>query len=176
MRQIACLLALLIFATAACGSGDDGAEAPADSPAVLAAAVEELITVDHTFGSGPPPFSTYLILDTTDPSAGTGMSSDDAAVRALTEDERAAVEAVVSTYGTLQWIADADDFRTEDLRPTVDGAVIIGMGEPTFRDDGALVPVSLWCGGLCGTWLTYELAKVDGSWAVVGIDGPVAVS
>ena len=175
MRQITCLLALLIFATAACG-GDDGAEAPADSPGVLAAGVEELITVDHTFGSGPAPFSTYLILDTTDPAAGTGMSSDDATVRPLTKDERAAVEAVVSAYGTLQWIDDADDFRTEDLRPTVDGAVIIGMGEPTFRDDGALVPVSLWCGGLCGTWLTYELESADGDWVVIGTDGPVAVS
>jgi hypothetical protein len=44
--------------------------------------------------------------------------------------------------------------------------------------DGAtgLVPVSLWCGGLCGTWLTYRLDFADGAWAVTGTEGPRAIS
>jgi hypothetical protein len=52
----------------------------------------------------------------------------------------------------------------------------LGVGEPTIDGNSALVPVSLWCGGLCGTWLTYRVELTDGTWSVTGIEGPVAVS
>ena len=179
MKQILWIVALVLVA-AACGNSGGGTAADSDRPAgdvpaVMAAAVQELITVDHTFGDGPPPFSRYLLLDAIDPSAGSADTGD-AASRPLTDSERSAIEAVVSRFGPAQWVDDAEPYRTEDLRPTVEGAVIIGVGEPVFDPDGALVPVSLWCGGLCGTWLTYRVELVDDAWAVTDIEGPIAIS
>ncbi len=173
MKRIFWIIALLSIG-AACGGNGRGTE-DGDTAAVLAAAVEQLITVDHTFGVGPPPFSRYLLLEATDPTAGSGDESD-AVSRNLTDSERTAVESVASRFGPVQWIDDAEDHRTEDLLPVVEGAVIIGVGEPIFDRDGALVPVSLWCGGLCGTWLTYRVELGDGAWTVTGIEGPIAVS
>lgn len=60
--------------------------------------------------------------------------------------------------------------------PTVEGAVILGFGEAVIQIETGLVPVSLWCGGRCGTWFTYRLDVVDGSWVVTGIEGTIAIS
>jgi len=48
--------------------------------------------------------------------------------------------------------------------------------EPTNNGGSALVSVSLWGGGLSGTWLTYRLDMVDGAWRVRGTEGPVAIA
>jgi hypothetical protein len=141
---------------------------------MMATAVHQLLTVDHTFGGGPPPFTEYLLQTHVDPAAGTATGSG--AARALTDAEMAAIEEAVAPLGPVRWIDDPDEWRTDDLRPTVDGAVIVGVGEPTIDGDTGLVPVSLWCGGLCGTWLTYELELTGGTWTVIGIDGPIAIS
>ena len=173
MKQLILLLVISLIATA-CGADDS--RSPDDSPEVLAAAILELITNDHTFGSGPPPFTDYLIQSKLDPFAGEPTGSEEPNPRLLTPEEQAAIESAVGSLGPVQWIDDPDDFRTEDLIPTIEGAAILGVGEPAFSGDEALVPVSLWCGGLCGTWLTYKVEKVEGRWTVTGIEGPIAVS
>lgn len=60
--------------------------------------------------------------------------------------------------------------------PAESTPVIIGVGEPVFDQGDALVPVSLWCGGLCGTWLTCRVVLADGGWTVTGIEGSIAIS
>jgi hypothetical protein len=152
-------------------SGDSGARSE-----MMAAALVELITENHTFGEGPPPFTEYLVQDRIDPSAGEPTASAERSTRDLSGAERAAIEGALSDYGRVRWIEDPNEWRTSDLRPTVEGAVILGVGEPVIQDDTALVPVSLWCGGTCGTWFTYRLELVDNSWVVTGIEGPIAVS
>ena len=174
MRYLSLLLALALLGTA-CGSGETDAR-PDDKAEVLAAAVLELITENHTFGDGPPPFTEYLIQSSLDPFAGVPTGDAGAGVRQLTDDERAAIELAIEPFGPVRWIDDPGDFQTEDLAPTIEGAAIIGVGEPSFDGDEALVPVSLWCGGLCGTWLTYRLTVTDAGWDVAGIEGPIAVS
>jgi hypothetical protein len=146
------------------------------TPEMLAVALVELITEDHTFGEGPPPFTEYLIQDKIDPSAGEATASTERPTRALTEAERDAIEQAVAEYGPVRWIDDPDDWRTSDLMPTVEGGVILGVGEPKVEGDTGLVPVSLWCGGTCGTWFTYRLDMIDGSWVVTGIEGSIAIS
>ena len=94
----------------------------------------------------------------------------------MTFAEQAAIEGAVETFGAVRWITDPNEFITDELAPTIDGAAIIGVGEPEFDGDEALVPVSLWCGGLCGTWLTFKLAFTDGGWEVTGIEGPISIS
>ena len=161
----------------ACGRPEpDPVADDSTSAEILAAAVLELITRDNTFGDGPPPFSEYLIQDRFDPTAGSPTGEGSAELRLLTDAERTAIEAAVSPYGPVRWIGDPAEWRTDDLAPTIDGAVILGVGEPDIDGDTALVPVSLWCGGLCGTWFTYRLVLADTGWVVDGIEGPIAIS
>jgi len=179
------LLAASALALAACG----GAETPAVESAtitgggerevsaeVMAAAIRQLITKDHTFGQGAHPFTEYLIQDHVDPSAGAPADPDAQAPRVLTDTELAAIEAVVAPFGPHRVVGDADEWRTEDLQPAIEGSAILGVGEPAIDGDTALVPVSLWCGNVCGTWLSYRLDRVDGVWTVTGTEGLVAVS
>ncbi|MGB7860846.1 MAG: hypothetical protein WBM90_10145 [Acidimicrobiia bacterium] len=176
MRKLtSCLVVTLVLT--ACGGGDPGGKAEASSsPEMLAVAVEQLITEDHTFGQGPPPFTEYLIQTQIDAFAGDPTATGDDTKRTLTPAEQAAIEEIVTPYGPVRWIDDPDEWRTPELTPTVEGAVILGVGEPVIEGETGLVPVSLWCGGLCGTWLTYRLVLVDEVWEVTGVEGPVAVS
>lgn len=168
------VVALLLGActTVESGNGGDSGE----TSEMMAAALVELITEDHTFGEGPPPFTQYLIQNRIDPSAGEPTASAETSTRDLSAAERAEIEEALSEYGPVRWIEDPDEWRTSDLRPTVEGAVILGVGEPVIQDDTGLVPVSLWCGGTCGTWFTYRLEFVNSSWVVTGIEGPIAIS
>jgi hypothetical protein len=163
---------------AACGrvestGGDPGSSQAAE---MMAAALVELITEDHGFGEGPPPFTEYLIQNRIDTSAGNAIASSSESARQLTGTERAAIEEAVREYGVVRWIDDPSDWQTSDLVPTIEGAAILGVGEPVIEADTGLVPVSMWCGGLCGTWLTYRLDVVDDVWVVTDIEGPIAVS
>jgi hypothetical protein len=171
---------LLAFSVliAACGAEKStGSDFDAgQTPEMTAAALVELITEDHTFGEGPPPFSEYLIQNRIDLSAGDATASNNESSRQLTDAERQAIEAAITEYGPVRWIDDPSDWRTPDLVPTIEGAAILGVGEPVIDGDTGLVPVSMWCGGLCGTWLTYRLEVVDAAWVVTGIEGPIAVS
>ncbi len=179
MRRFLLALVVAALLAAACGDSDQGIETGdggTDSPTaeVMAAALRQVVTVDHTFGQGPPPFTRYLVQSSTDPVAGDGTASGNPGP--LTDAEQAAIAAALEDLGPVEFIDDPDQWRTEDLAPTVEGSVILGVGEPSIDGDSALAPVSLWCGGLCGTWLTYRVELSDGIWTVTGIEGPVAVS
>jgi hypothetical protein len=141
----------------------------------MGVALEELVAKDHTFEQGPPPFTVYLVQSRLDPRA-SSPEGDHGEARPLAAAERAAIEDTIRPFGPLRWIDDPDQWRTDDLRPTIDGTVILGVGEPTRDGDTAFVPVSLRCRGLCGTWLTYRLTLVDGTWQVTGTEGPTAIA
>lgn len=180
VRQKILSTVVVVFLIAACGGGTTSREpvTPADSAELMAAALNHLVSEDHTFGDGPPPFTEFLIREHTISSAMPGDEGDEVEPsRPLTDQERAAVEDVVSGYGPVRWVDDPDEWRTEDLQPKVAGSVILGVGVPRVDSDGALVSVSLWCSGLCGTWLTYRLERSDaGAWRVTGTEGPIAIS
>ena len=142
----------------------------------MAAAGKGLITRDHTFGKGSHRFAEYLIQDHIDRGAGAPDTPATGVGRPLTAGERAAIAGVVAPFGPYRFIADAGAWRTKDLQPTVPGAVILGVGEPAIEGDSALAPVSLWCGGLCGTWLSYRVVRAGDAWRVTGTEGPVAIS
>jgi hypothetical protein len=182
------LLVMLASVLAACsGSGTEGsidvtgttvtvATGPVTTlPPPMGVALEELVTQNHTFAQGPPPFTEYLVQSHLDPYAGS-PERDSGEGRPLSAAERAAIEDAIRPFGPLRWIEDPEQWRTDDLRPTIDGAVILGVGEPTIDGDTAFVPVSLWCGGLCGTWLTYLLSLVDDTWHVRGTEGPITIA
>ncbi|MEX2424406.1 MAG: hypothetical protein WD990_10545, partial [Acidimicrobiia bacterium] len=182
MRQQLLIAALVAMTVAACGDPSRAGDLPndSDSAELMATALRHLVSEDHTFGQGPPPFTEYLIEDRTVDNAAVTSPEEDvdpAESRALTERERAAVEEAISEYGPVRWVTDPSEWRTADLQPVIEGSVIIGVGIPRLDGEGALVPVSLWCGGLCGTWLTYRLELDDvGTWQVTGTEGPIAIS
>lgn len=184
MRQRVLITLLVAMVAAACADPSPAGDIPGerDTAEMMAAALRHLVTEDHTFGQGPPPFTEYLIEErTVDISAVTSPENrneeDVVETRALTEPEQAAVEEAISEFGPVRWVADPDEWRTDDLQPEIEGSVILAVGIPQLDGDEALVPVSLWCGGTCGTWLTYRLELTDdGTWQVSGIEGPVAIS
>lgn len=168
------ILPIVLLLVACGGGGPEATSGVADTGGPMAVALFEVATTDNTFG-GEPVFDQFLVLDHTDP--GAGGTGDGAPARPLTDRERSAIEGALNGLGEVTWIEDADEWRTEDLVPVLRGSVILGVGEPeSIDDDSYLVPVSLWCGGLCGTWLTYRVDLVDGVWAVVEIVGPVMIS
>jgi hypothetical protein len=145
------VLAFFASALVACsGTGSTGAADATDSaapvagrvaeelPTIMAAAIEELVTESHTLGEGPPAFTEYLLQSHTDVRAGSG--GNDGERRPLTAAERDAIEDAVRPFGPLRWIDDPDEWRTDDLRPTTDGSVILGVGEPTIDGRNALGP------------------------------------
>jgi len=176
VKHLSFFAVMVVVVSACAGSPQPPPEPSASASAeVMAAALVQLITVDHTFGEGPPPFTEYLIQAKIDPFAG-NPTGGERPTRPLTSEEQAAIEFALGAYGPVRWIDDPADWRTDDLLPSIEGAVILGVGEPILNGDTALVPVSLWCGGLCGTWLTYRLDLVDGAWTVTGIEGPISIS
>lgn len=165
----------ILLLVVACGGGvPESTSTGSGTGGPMAVALLEVATTDNTFG-GAPVFDQFLVLDHTDPTAGGNGGNDPS--RPLTDAERLAIEGALGVLGTVTWIEDADEWRTEDLVPVLQGSVVLGVGEPeSIDDDSYLVPVSLWCGGLCGTWLTYRVDLVDGVWVVVEIVGPVMIS
>ncbi len=170
--KIRALTLVMSLVVSACAAQTGQTVATSNSP--LPAALVELVTNDHTFGSGPSPFIVHLVLDHLDPTA--GMSEASGLSRPLTDEEQEQIAEALQAIGEMRWIQDSGDWISEDLMPILDSSVILGVGEPRMDGTSAFVPVSLWCGGTCGTWLTYKLDLVAGLWEVVGIDGPVAVS
>ncbi len=175
---------LLVLAVGSCQSATAPVSLPSDSSSaeMMATALTELVTRDHTFGLGAHVFSLYLIeVDTVPISLPPTPDSPDSRAkssdthRPLTDLERTAIETAISKVGPVQWIEDRAAWQV-GLEPVVEGSVILGVDFPRLDEHGGLVPVSLWCGGDCGTWLTYRLELIDQVWQVTGKEGPVAVS
>ena len=137
--------------TSPAGPGD------ADRAQVLALALRQLVTVNNSFGPGHT-FTELLVQSALDPAAGTSIPVD-GPQRALNEAERTAIEAALSDLAPVRWIGDPAEGRTANLAP------------PLPRG-----PVSVWCGGVHGIWLTYRLTLQAGSWSVTGMEGQWVIS
>lgn len=181
MKRIAAILVVLGMLAGACATteGDAGdpvttTSAPNPSADIYAAAARQIVTVDNTFGGGGV-FSTVLVVDHVEPDSESPQDAPTEA-RPLTAEERAAIEAALEGVAEAQFIGDPKEYMTEDLSPTIEGSAIVTMSSIEHREDHSLVGVSLWCGGLCGIWLTYRVVDAPDGWTVTGIEGPIAVA
>jgi hypothetical protein len=150
--------------------GDSGvpvAQKDLDRAAVLAAAVRQLLTVDHGFGDGPSPFTEVRIADAF---AGKGG--------ALLEPlQLELVAAAVNESGaTVEYVDDPQALIEKLFDQNPRGTAVLTIAALSLESDGAEVELHLWCGSLCGVFITYEVVQSDGAWVVTGAIGPLAMS
>lgn len=165
MRIITPVVALALVLVS-CGGGETAAPEQSDSAAIYAVSLRSLVEEDNTFGGGGNPFAELFVLSSLDATAGASVAEP----RALTEEERAAIETTLAPLAPVTFV------EGPDAVPIGEGAALLGVGAIEFDDKGALVPMSMVCGDLCGTWFTYRVAASDAGWAVIEIEGPIAVS
>jgi hypothetical protein len=144
--------------------GDVPIEDP-DRAAVIVAAISRLLTVDNTFGGGDV-FDDVRVADTI------GGDDDDP----LQPIELELIAAAVQHSATVTFIGDADALAEELFEASPQGVAIVSVDGLRMESDRAEIDLGMWCGSLCGTWLTYEaVAGLDG-WEITGPIGPIAVS
>lgn len=165
------LAALVVFA--ACGSPGTSSDHP--EAAALAAAVHHLVTESNTFGPSHQ-FSEILVWNHYDRAGGSTGRWSVQPGRVLTATIQSAIKDSLNGLGPIRWINNPRQWITDDLRPVIEGAAIVSVGETTLDGDEALVPVLLWCGGTCGFGTTFQLSLMDGNWVVTGNQGGVFIS
>ena len=167
---------VLVVSTAACASDSHSEDKRASSiNAIHAAVIQQLVESDNTFGPDHR-FSEVLIVDHEAAEAEDYMSQGRPG-DPLTEEQRSAISAAVEHLSPVRFIGNPSDFIRQDvLQPVIPGSAIITLAPVEFDRQGATVGVSLWCGGVCGLWLTYRVAEGPDGWTVVGTEGNIAIS
>ncbi len=56
------------------------------------------------------------------------------------------------------------------------GVAVVAVERVEVLGEQAEVELRLWCGSLCGVFLTYKAARAAGGWTITGTTGPGAVS
>ncbi|MDH3539050.1 MAG: META domain-containing protein [Acidimicrobiia bacterium] len=144
--------------------GNDLVEDPARAN-LIAAAVKRLLTVDNSFG-GDDVFDDIRVA--------TVIGGDpDQPLQFL---DREMIAAAVSGLGIAHWVDDADAEIEAILDESPAGVAVVSVEGVLILDDRAQIEMRLWCGSLCGVFLTYEAEPQDGGWNIVGTTGPTAMS
>ena len=53
---------------------------------------------------------------------------------------------------------------------------VVSVESLLILDDRAEVEMRLWCGSLCGVFLTYEAGSTDAGWEILDTTGPIAMA
>ena len=140
---------------------------PPEDPArarLIAAGMLQLLTDDNTFG-GEDVFDDIRIAN--------HLGSDGTALAPLDLELAAAV---LSEYGTVTFIADPFAHIEELSEGAPTGVAIVAVERIELLDDRAEIELSLWCGSLCGVYITYGAVPSTDGWEITGPIGPIAVS
>ena len=84
--------------------------------------------------------------------------------------------AVNESGATAQYIDDPNGLIQELVDDMRVGAAVITIDALDLLPDSAVVELHLWCGSLCGVFVSYEVSSVDGEWTITGLAGPIAMS
>ena len=140
---------------------------PRDAADVLAAAVRQLLTVDHGFGDAPPPFTEVYVGDALGGRGGEPLEP--------LQLER--IAAALNEIGaTAQYVDDPDGLLETLFDDTSAGVAVIIIDALDLLQDGAVVELHYWCALQCVVFVSYEVAPVDGEWTITGLAGPIAMS
>ena len=144
--------------------GNDIVEDPARAD-LIAGAVKRLLTIDNSFG-GADVFDDIRIA--------TVIGADpDQPLKGL---DLEMIAAAVSEFGTVRYIDDANAEIKALFEDSPAGVAVVSVERVLILDERAEVEMRLWCGSLCGVFLTYEAAPDDGGWTIIGTTGPIAMS
>ena len=145
------------------GSVDSGTERLAR---LETAAIVQLVTVDHGFGSGSPPFDLIQV--------GTSIGGDTSRPVDLLALEMTA-DALAGRF-PVEFVSDTETTIAEHFDGETIGVAVAAINDVRIDDDRAEIEMQLWCGSLCGVFLTYEAVLGSSGWEIVGITGPIAMS
>jgi hypothetical protein len=156
-------------------SGPSGREIRAQ---IYAAVIRRLVTKDHTFGSGRSPFEYVYVVDGPIPEAGNVRTGLGPAPQHFGDALKQEVKDRLQDLPPLDFIADPDSVRLgkQGAGGVKNGGVILSLGPIEPAEDKVHVSTGLWCGGLCGQWLTYVLSQDQERWKITGTTGPYAIS
>ena len=144
-------------------SGETAAE-DAAAAELIASGLLRLLTVDNSFG-GADVFADIRVARTV------GSNGDPLAPLDLEM-----IADTLSELGSVRFIDDADTEINALFDAPPPGAAIVVVQRIDLLDDHAELELRLWCGSLCGVFLTYEAIPTDGGWEITGTTGPIAVS
>ncbi|MDH3679923.1 MAG: hypothetical protein OEV40_08245 [Acidimicrobiia bacterium] len=172
-RVIALAVPIALCAiVSACTNGGESTEPPAatadriDLDELEAAAIVRLVTVDNSFGPEAEPFDRIII--------GTRVEGDvNQPLRPLASD---LMTAALDRYGPITFVDDVDATIDELFRQNATGTAVASIDDLRVEGERAELDMRLWCGSLCGVFLTYEAELTDAGWEILGTTGPIAVS
>ena len=138
-----------------------------DAADVLAAAVRQLLTVDHGFADAPRPFTDVYVGDALSGRAGAPLEPL----------QRERITAALNELGaTAQFVDDPDGLLQTLFADTTAGIAVIVIDALDLWLDGAVIELHYWCTLQCVVFVSYEVASVDGEWTITGLAGPIAMS
>ena len=144
---------------------DYGLEDASERAGLLADALTRLLLVDNGFGSAD-------VFD--DIRVSRSVGSDSASP--LFDLDLEFIEAALSELGSVSFIDDVSAEIDSLFDATPAGVVVAVIERVELLDDRAEIELRLWCGSLCGVFLTYEAVPADSGWEITGVAGPIAMS
>lgn len=187
MRSIGVLLVMLTLVVAGCSRttgpitrDGKGADAAAEERmiGVYSAIIRQLVTVDHTSGSGPSPFDRVFVLAGISGDAGDGMAVPPDTVQPFSPEVRAGIIEELGDLPPVEFVTNPDSVvvgKNRCARVKGNGALIT-LGPISGGKDKVTVPSDLFVACLGGLWVTYVLEAEDGGWQVAGTKGGIAIS
>lgn len=147
----------------------DAGPSPDASVEIYAAAVRHILD----FNSLGHQFSEVLIVNHINSQITDPLGSPEP----LTDKQRAAITSAIEDLASVTFIDEQSEGIEEGtLTPVSPNSAVVTLGPLAFDDEGATVGANLWCGGLCGIWLTYRLVEGPDGWTVTGTEGPIMIS
>ncbi len=146
-------------------SADDAIVEDPSRADLIAVAVKRLLTVDNGFG-GVDVFDDIRV-------AHVIGSDPDQPLQGL---DLELIAATLSELGEVRFVDDADAEIEVLFEESPAGVAVVSVENVLLLDDRVEVELRLWCGSLCGVFLTYQAVPLDGGWNIVGTVGPIAMS
>lgn len=146
--------------------------------AIYAAVIQQLATVDDTFGGNLNPKTLYVIKNADD-SAGNPVEGQQSDTRLITETIQSEISSILNDLSVeIIWIDRFEDAEFENSGFEVKrGGAIITLGNIYLREGGSVqVAGSIYIANLAAGGTTYILEKVDGAWEITGRAGPSWIS
>ena len=139
---------------------------------IYSAVVNQLYTVDHTFGE-PPNFPIIYLVEATDDSVGDPDAPQAKSNLLQRSIQEAITDALEDLPAEFVWVGNFNEVPLDSNTGVVEGnGAIITLGNVHFQEDGsAFVSASIYIANLAAGGLTYIVELIDGAWQVVGDTG-----